>query len=292
MINVLMTGSTGFIGSNVLPILQESKNYNFFLPKRCDLDLKDSKRVEEYLKQEKIDVVLHLANPNPARNNNDSIEKMTEDSLRIFMNFFSCSRFYKKMIYLGSGAEFDKTMDMNLVKETECYRSIPKDSYGFAKYIMNQMSEKSDNVYNFRIFGCYGPGDAPTKFITHCIRSILLGKEITIRKDCEFDYLHVYDLARFLDWGISADLKKHNYNVTYGIPVLLSEIANIVRQLMDSNLEIRILSDEKNKNYTACNKQLLNESKLNIQYSLQEGIKKQIEWEKSHFSKDTIFDGE
>lgn len=292
MKKVLLTGSTGFIGSNILPVLQETGKYEIYTPKRQDLDLKDSKCVEDYLSKNTFDIVLHFANPNPARNTEDSSTLIGEDSLHIFMNLFSCSNLYGKMIYTGSGAEFDKSLDIDLVSEEECQRSIPKDSYGFAKYVMNSLSAKSDNVYNFRVFGCYGPGDATTKFITHCIRSILLNKDITIRKDCKFDYLHVFDFARFVNWGINSNLKYHDYNVCSGMPVLLSNIAEIVKHLMNSKAKIRLLSDELNRNYTASNKRIIEESGIGLDYPLEKGIKKQIEWETKHFNKDTLFDGE
>jgi len=292
MKKVLLTGSTGFIGSNILPVLRETGNYEVYTPKRHDLNLKDSKCVEDYLLKNSFDIVLHFANPNPARNTGDSSTLIGEDSLRIFTNLFSCSNLYGKMIYTGSGAEFDKSLDIDLVSEEECQRSIPKDSYGFAKYVMNSLSAKSDNVYNFRVFGCYGPGDAATKFITHCIRSILLNKDITIRKDCKFDYLHVLDFARFINWGINSNLKYHDYNVCSGTPVLLSNIAEIVKLLMNSKVEIRLLSDELNRNYTASNKRIIDESGIGLDYPLEEGIQKQIDWETEHFNKDTIFDGE
>ena len=292
MKKILVTGASGFIGSNILPILSKNVSFKIFSPSRNMLDLKNANDVKSYLKKEKFDVVLHLANPNPLRNCEDSAISMGEGSLRIFMNFLSCSDLYEKMIYTGSGAEFDKSLDMNLVSEDECQRSIPKDSYGFAKYVMNDLALKSDNVYNFRIFGCYGPGDAASKFITHCIRSILLNKNITIRKDCKFDYLHVFDFSNFINWGIRSNLNYHDYNVCSGIPVLLSEIAEIVKRLMNSKVQIKLLSDELNRNYTASNKRILEESGISLEYSLEKGINKQIEWEIEHFNKDTLFDGE
>ncbi len=292
MDKVLLTGNSGFIGSNILPILQETGEYEIYTPKRHDLDLKDSKCVEEYLIKNRFDTVLHLANPNPVRNTSDSLALLGEDSLRIFMNLYSCSKYYKKMIYTGSGAEFDKSLDMDSVAEEECHRSIPKDSYGFAKYVMNCLALKSENIYNFRVFGCYGPGDAATKFITHCIRSVLLNKDITIRKDCKFDYIHVFDLSRFLNWGITSDLKFHDYNACSGSAVLLSEIAAIVKRLMNSRVEIKLISDELNRNYTASNKRISSESGITLDYPLETGIQKQIEWEIEHFDKDTLFDGE
>ncbi len=291
MKKILVTGSTGFIGRNILPVLRENKEHQFYTPSREELNLKDEAEVRAYLEKERFDAVIHLANPNPVKNKLDQQETMFEDSLRIFLNFYHHADLYGKMIYIGSGAEFDKSKDISMVKEEDCFRSIPKDSYGLAKVLFNRLAESSRNVYNFRIFGCYGPGDHESKFITHCIRSVLLGIPVTIRKDCEFDYLHVYDLARYLDWGIDAGLKYHNYNISSGTAVLLSEIAGTVIRKMDFPKPIELLSDERNRSYTADNSRVVRESGITPAWPLEKGIEYQISWEKDNWSEDVKFDG-
>lgn len=292
MKKILITGATGFVGRNVMPILQKKTSYTILAPNRSELNLKDEGAVKDYLENEKFDVVLHLANPTPAKNKLDSIDTLMEDSMRIFMNFYNNRNLFGKMIYIGSGAEFDKSKEIDMVCEDECYRSVPYDAYGLAKQIMNRMAEVSDNIYNFRIFGCYGPGDHESKFITHCIRSVILGLPITIRKDCEFDYMHVYDLAKMIDWGIEAELKYHSYNVATGQPFLLSDIARIVVKQMKRNVDIELLSDEMNRKYTADNSRIMKESKINLDYTMEKGIHEQIKWELDNWTEDTKFDGQ
>lgn len=291
MKKILMTGSTGFVGHNVLPILQQNGDYNIITPKRNELNLKDENEVKQYLEREQFDVVIHFANPTPGKNQLDSFDTLMEDSMRIFMNFYNNRNLFGKMIYTGSGAEFDKSKDIDLVSEEECYRSVPYDTYGLTKQIMNRLAEASENVYNFRIFGCYGPGDHESKFITHCIRSLILDVPITIRKDCQFDYMHVFDFAKFINWGIEAELKYHNYNVSTGQPILLSEIARIVVQQMGKKISIDILSNEMNHKYTADNTRIMTESEITLEYPIEKGIAAQIKWELDNWTEDTKFDG-
>ena len=292
MKKILMTGGTGFVGSNVLSILQENKNNKIIYPTRDELNLKNEKEVVNFIKEKDFDVILHFANPTPAKNQLDSFDTLMEDGLRIFLNFYNHRNLFGKMIYTGSGAEFDKTLHMNKVSEEDCFRSIPQDSYGLSKMIMNQLADQSDNIYNFRIFGCYGPGDHESKFITHCIRSVILNKPITIRKDCQFDYIHVYDFAKYVEWGINNNLKFHSYNVSSGKKYFLTEIAQMVTKLMNSNLEIKVLSEQLNNNYSADNNRIVRESGLIPSLSLEEGIKQQIMWEEDNWSENTRFDGE
>lgn len=280
MKKALLTGSSGFIGSNVREMLSE--RFILFAPNRYELNLMDENNVKKYLNNHKFDVVFHCANPNPTKNALDDISKMSEDSIRAFLNLYNERDKFEKMVYIGSGAEYDKTLEISNVKEEECFRSIPKDSYGFAKYIMNMISDKSENIYNLRLFGCYGPGDHESKFITHCIRSILNNEAITIRQDCKFDYIHVYDLARIMIWIGENNPQYHAYNVSGNNHAFLSEIAKEVCSQMKSELGIKILSEGYNREYTCDGRRFWTESLIDNPMSLKEGISLQIEWEKAN----------
>ena len=277
--NVLLTGAQGFIGRNIAPFLR--KKYKLFSPNRFELNLLDEAEVKKYVKDNKIDIIIHSANPNPYKEANlDKNETFLRDSLRMFLIVLACKRFVKKIIFIGSGAMYDKTRDIVDIKECDFGNHIPIDEYAVAKYVMNMLA--GDNVYNFVVFGCYGPTDDKSKFITHCIRCVLRNEKITIRQDCLFDYMHVNDLADILSWGIDNQLKYNTYNVVSGKKVSLFQIASIVRQKMNSDLPIVILNDGVNKEYTASNMRLLEEYDKTF-ISIEQGIEMQIEWEKDNF---------
>lgn len=279
MKNVLMTGSTGFVGRNTSDYLRSV--CNLYTPKRSELDLLNENAVRDYISANKIEVVLNLANPNPVKNSIDKANNMFEDSIRIFLNLFRAQDCYEMMYTLGSGAEFDKSLDAVQVTEEEELRSLPYDSYGLAKYTINQIIASSVKQCNLRIFGCYGPTDHESKFITHAIRCCINNEDITIRQDCYFDYMHVYDLGKIMGLFVEHVPMYRSYNVCTGTRVLLSEIAEKVRQQMNSSSQIVILKEGLNKEYTGSNKRLLNEIGEYSFISLEEGIKIQIEAEKA-----------
>ena len=278
MKKVLVTGGTGFVGRNTCEYLRTV--CDLYAPRRAELNLLDEQAVRQYISANKIEVVLNLANPNPVKNSLDKADTMFEDSIRVFLNLYRAQDCYEMMYTLGSGAEYNKNLDAVQVTEEEENRSLPYDSYGLAKYTMNQIIANSIKQCNLRIFGCYGPTDHESKFITHAIRCCLNQEDITIRQDCYFDYMHVFDLGRIMGFFVNHTPRYRSYNVCTGTRVLLSEIAERVRRQMNSTSKVVILKDGFNKEYTGANLRLLSELGDYSFISLDEGIRIQIEAEK------------
>ena len=274
---VLLTGGTGFIGRNMLPILEE--RFEVTAPRRSELALLDAFAVSDFLAENQFRAVIHCANPNAVKNPLDLPQNTFEESLRIFSNLYAARSLYGKLLYLGSGAEYDKSLEIASVREVERTRSIPRDGYGFAKYLMSELAQGAKNVHNLCVFACYGPGDHESKFITHCIRCCLRGEHITIRQDCYFDYLQVTDLGRAMTWFVDHEPEHMMYNITSGTRVLLSEIAAEVCRQMGNTQPVEILTPGMNREYTGDNSRFVRESGVVPSVSLEQGIAMQIEWE-------------
>lgn len=277
---ILVTGGSGFIGRNIIPIL--SKEHEILSPERKNLNLLDSFQVKKYIKEKDFDIILNLAQPNPYKNNLDRDDSVIEDSMKVFFNVYNERENCSKIIHAGSGAEYDKSIPIIKVREEESKYRKPSDYYGIIKHKMNDYVEKSENIINFRIFGCYGPTDDGSKFITHCIRCCIKKEPITIRQDCWFDYLHVFDLARAFNWAIKNKTNYKIYNVCSGQRISLFEIAEKVKLKMNSKSDIIIMKKGYNNEYTGNNSRFLNESGLIPQIDIDEGIELQIKWEISN----------
>ena len=279
MMRVLLTGGTGFIGRNILPVLQRHAMVD--APRREELDTVSAESVHRYFSGRTYDVVIHAANSNPFLNPRcDDAQTMLEDSLRGFLNLCGESGRYGRMLYFGSGAEYDKRFDIVSIREEAVGRSIPQDVYGFAKYIMNGMARASDNIYNFRLFGCYGPTDSRTKFIRDAIDCCLEDRAITVRQNCMFDYTYVDDIGDIVCRMMDGELKHHDYNVCSGRRISLLEIARMVGRLMGSGKGVEVASPGWNKEYTADNGRLLAELGAFDFTSMEEGISRQIAWQR------------
>ena len=275
---MLLTGGTGFVGRNVLPAL--ARQFSVDAPGRSELNLLDELSVETFVRNGGYDVVVHLANSTPAKNAVDRADRILADSLRAYFNLRRNADAFGKMLYIGSGAEYDKRYPIACASEADIGRHVPQDDYGFAKYVMNEDARHSANVYNIRVFGCYGPTDAKTKFIRDAIDCCLENRPITIRQDCLFDYMYVEDLAGVITAMSDASLRHHDYNVCTGRRIALSEVAAEVARQMGNNRPIEIAKPGWNREYTASNSRFMAEFPCFEFTSIKDGIARQVAWQK------------
>ena len=121
---ILITGTNGFIGRNLLEHFQ-NKFKSVFSPKRNQLNLLDTDAVESYIKSNKFDVIIH------------SCVTLTsiEENLKMYFNLERISNSFGKLICIGSGAEFDKRNYIPKMSEEYFNTYIPSklDIYGYSK---------------------------------------------------------------------------------------------------------------------------------------------------------------
>lgn len=267
---LLLTGGTGFVGRSILPKLEEEYIVDF--PTRQQLNINDFTKSEDFLKKGDYDIVVLAAIPTPFSHSNHLERDPLLSGLLSFMNFYRLRNYVEKIFYFGSGAEFDKRYDISNVKEEDLERYLPTDPYGFSKYVMNDYARASENVYNLRLFGCYGPTDADKKFIAHCIKCCLKKEPITIKQNCLFDYIYVEDIVPIISHMVNREPAFHDYNICSGSHISLCDIAEIVRNVMGTSNEIQVLKDGLGLEYTGSNTRLKKEVSGLQLTSLEDGI--------------------
>ncbi len=262
---ILITGGRGFIGKNIISKLK--KKHILFSPSHNELDIKDELLLRKYLKLKKIDAIIHSAIVNGSEG--------FEDNLRMFESIFRNSDVVKKIIHFGSGAEYAKNRNLVKVKETDWGKYVPQDSYGFAKFLIQEKGSKVKNITNLRLFGIYGPGeDYLKKFISNSVAKNIFNLPISIKQDVVFDYLFIDDLIKVLDFFLKANVTYSDYNVTPDTSISLVEIVKIINKISRKNSEITVVNKGLNYQYTGDNSRLRNEMPLLKFYSYEEGILK------------------
>lgn len=261
MKKILILGAGGFIGRNIKEFLEkENDTYNIYAPKSYELDASDEQAVKEQLEKQYYDVIVHAAVYNPRIGDNKDSSKELDKNLRMFFNFQRYKNYYGKMLYFGSGAEFNKSGVISVIDEDNIGNGIPKTDYGFYKYIINQIIQSSNNIYNLRVFGLFGKYENWKRtFISGACCKAVKGLPITIRQNVYFDYLYIDDFCKIVKWFIEHDTKHREYNITSGKSIDLLTIANMVREVSGRKLPIYVCNEGLANEYSGSNQRLLSE---------------------------------
>lgn len=279
--NILLVGGSGFIGKNVIEYFQNSNRYCITAPTSQELDAIDEEAVTSYLSKYQFDTVLNFAVYGDGIDKSKDGTKMLEYNLRIFLNFEKNSHLYKRMIYAGTGAEYDKRFDIKGVKEIEVGRHIPVDQYGLMRYITDKIICKSDKIYSLKIFGLFGKYEPWwIRFISNCCCKAIKGIPISIRQNVYFDYLWIEDFCEILEYFMDRKHtpKEHSFNIVSGTKIDLYSLAQMVVTKSGKDIPIYVCKEGFGKEYTADNSRLLEEIGGFDFTPVQETIGKLYDW--------------
>lgn len=255
---ILITGSGGFIGKNLKESL--ARKHILSAPSSHELDLLDSTAVMNYLNENKFDIIIHSANRNNTRKKDTTAYDSLDGNLRMFFNLERCKNLFGRMYYFGFSAEYDSQHYIPNMKEDFFGTYIPKDAYGFSKYIMSKVCEQENNIYDLRLFGVYGKYEEwERRFISNAICRALKGKPITIQRNVYFDYLWVDDLCNIMEWFIQNEPKYKHYNVCRGSRIDLYSLACMVREILKLDCDIIVGEPGWKSEYSGNNERLLKE---------------------------------
>lgn len=244
---ILITGGDGFISRNIKEKL--NNKYCIFTPDSYDLDVLDFLKVERFIKDHHINIIIHTAFR--------ADKEILKNTLTMFASIVRNIDYVDKIIYFGSGAEYDKSRNLIKVKETSLGSFIPQDNYGLAKYICCQIAKNEKKILTLRLFGLYGKyEDYRCKFISNAIVKNILCMPIKIKQNVIFDYLFIDDLVKVVDYFLTHKHQYNCYNITPNQPISLSAIAKIINSIANKKSKISIINKGMNFQYTGDNSRL------------------------------------
>lgn len=236
--NVLVTGSNGYIGRSI--INSSIKDVVFFHGNRQTINLFDKELIKTFIKQNKIECVIHCAIQGTNRLKTEDANSFYNNIL-IFENLYYCRNLLHKVINLASGAEFDRETDIDFVNEEDIFERVPKDYYGLSKNIIAKKALTANNFYNLRLFGCFDENELDSRFIKSCILKSRINETIIIHEDKTMDFFYIGDLISIVkDFLLGNSLYK-DINLSYKNKYKLSEIAKkiIIQNNSKSNITIQ-----------------------------------------------------
>ena len=256
--NILLTGSGGFIGSNLQEHLKD--RYNLLCPRSYELNLTDENAVAQYFNSHNIDFIIHCGTTGGARGVQDSPETL-DDNIAMVNNLIKYKKDNVRVILFGSGAMYDKSRNLHKVKESEIGNFLPYDLYGQSKMKIAEIVNKRNDILCLNICACYGYNEKDSRFPSYAINQVIKGDEIVINQNVVFDYLFVEDMQRIVEHFIINKPLHKIMNITPSDSISLAEIADIVVNISGGGhcSQVKIKNPVLNNEYTGDNSLLLNE---------------------------------
>lgn len=243
--NILLTGSGGFIGQHLKEHLKDK--YNLLTPCSWKLNLLNQADVDEYFNNHEIDMIIHLAAAGVRITPDATIEEVAKPNIEMFDNLAKHVSEKCKMIMLGSGAEYDKSKPIINVKESEFGKSIPQDPYGYSKYLISKKIEKQENILNLRVFGVYGVGESPTRVTSAIVNAKIKNEPVVLNQNVRFCFIWIEDLCKIVEYFIENPTKEKFINVTPNESIEIADMAKLI------GAEVSLKNEGLNNEYTGDN---------------------------------------
>lgn len=259
---ILITGSTGFIGTHIVNLLLEKniyiydilreknknskyikklkKNKNYF-----PIFYKKFKELEEKLKKIKINTVINCATYYSTKNDIKTIENLIQTNI-IFCSVIleTLKKKIKKFINFGSMMEYS------------CGNYFsPKNFYAITKFSFQKIEEfyKKHNpkikFYDLKLYETYGDNDKREKIIPTIIKKYLQNKNIKIiSKNLIMNFVHIESLMLAIEMIISNKVQEGEYCIKNKKFTKIQKIIDSLNNKLKKKIKVKYLTSEKFSN--------------------------------------------
>lgn len=297
--NILITGGSGFIGTNLLELFNRKKHL-----KVTSLDKLDSKfrfKNINYVKSDlknfefgskisqKIDCVIHLAAETRVVESENNPQKFYNENINKTINFFfKCKNHGVKQFIFFSTAG---AISGNTTYASELSKENPLSFYGLSKQITEKLLKYFGKKYNIKItivrlsnvYGKYSLNKS--SFIHLFIKKLKKKEKLEIYGDGKQtrDFIYAEDIAKIINKIID---KKMNdtFILASGKSYSLNYVISKINSLKKNNIKIFYLKPRSTevKKSSFNNKKILN--KINLKFTnIENGLLKTVNWYKQNY---------
>lgn len=281
--NILITGSNGFIGRNLSKQLKDKFGYDITELNRSNCDLLDQKSVDNFFisRNQKYDLVLHTAVEGGRRNKPDNPELVFNNLLMLY-NLLTYQNYFQCIVSFGSGAELDRRYDVN----EKSINRYPIDPYGLSKSIISKLCDSESKLCNFRVFNCFGIDEQPDRMIRSNIEKYLRKENIIIHQNRKMDFFYIDDLALLIHSFIDHNNIPKSFDCCYSDKYDLMQIADMINSLDSHKVDVQIAEQKQINPINALAKDYIGPSlKINIDFI---GLKKAMKIMYETYKKELI----
>ncbi len=232
---ILITGSSGFIGSHLLKAFR-SKNKAVEYDLKEGLDILDKKTLDKHMKN--IEVVIHLAafvsGPESWEKPEEYLVNNGVGTFRVFSS--AVKNGVRRIIYASSAAIYGN----------------PLTPYGASKRWGEEVAEIYKNQIEtivLRPFNIYGPGQNPAYgyAIHNFIEGIMKKGEIRIYGDGRQtrDFIYIEDVIGAMNHFLTSPIFEKPIDLGRGKEVEILKLAGIIGKLLNKKYKIKFLPKRK-----------------------------------------------
>ena len=268
---ILIIAKNSFLAKQIKDYFLNSE-YDLYFSSREDFDLTSAEQTRNFFNVRHYDVVVNCAINGGIRGKEDTLQDFL-NNIQMFKNLVDNRDGFGKLINFGSGAEFDRSLDIDSCSEEQIFTRSPKDYYGLSKNIITRIIYKYDKFFNIRIFGCFGKHEKEGRFLKTNIKNALSNEPLNVHQDRFMDYISADDLCKILKFYFDNDIKllPKDLNAVYKKKYTLKQLAKMVKFHLNSESEILIQQEGLANSYTGSSERL---SKMDIKLS---GLEKEVE---------------
>ena len=256
---ILITGATGFIGSNIINLLLEKKIYIYDILRQKNKNNKYIKKLqkkknyfpifynkfndlEKKLKKININMVINCATYYSNKNDIETIEKLIQTNI-IFCSIIleTLKKKIKKFINFGSMMEYSRGNNFS-----------PKNFYAITKFSFQKIEEfyKKDNpkikFYDLKLYETYGDNDKREKIIPTIIKKYSQNKNITIvSKNLAMNFVHIESLMLAVKMVINNQIQEGEYCIKNKKFTKIKELIDSLNKKLKKKIKTKYLSSKK-----------------------------------------------
>lgn len=301
---VMVTGGAGFLGSFVIEKLKENDCKGIFIPKIEEYNLVEVKDIKKALDNSSPDIVIHLAaQVGGIGANRENPGRFFYENLMMGVQLMEQSRLYgvKKLVALATICSYPKFTPVPF-KEENLWDGYPEETnapYGLAKKMLLVQSQAYREQYGFNsvvLFpvNLYGPRDnfdlesshVIPALIRKCLEAVQKGeKQITVWGTGKptREFLYVEDCAEAILMASERYEKSEPVNIGAGFEITIKDLAEKIAEL--TGFQGEFIWDTSKPDGQP--RRMLDTSKAEKEFgfkakiSLEEGLKRTIEWYKN-----------
>jgi len=287
---ILITGGTGFLGSNLVNQLSNDKKFKLYLLTRDTSNFErinknnikkikifniENKNLNKIFQKNNFDAIVHCATNYGL--SEKTISEVIQPNLILPMQLLDLAKNYKVKAFLNTDTILNKNVS----------------NYSLSKYHFSEWLKLfSEDFYctNIKIEHFFGPRDDDTKFVISIIKSFLNNsKEINLTKGTQKrDFVYVDDVVSAIKKILLYSLKQKKgfdiFEVGSGTNVSIKRIVKLIKKLCDNNstkLDFGKIPLRKNESLDVkLNLKKLSKLNWKPKYTLEKSLKKTIKYYK------------